>query len=40
MFHENGKVSSPKAKVDGKLIKSGKDPLTSTLKAKDMEDKM
>ena len=40
MFHENGKVSSPKVKVDGKLIKSGKDSLTSTLKAKDMEDKM
>ena len=24
IFHENGKVSSPKAKVDGKLIKVGR----------------
>lgn len=40
IFHENGKVNSPKAKVDGKLIKSGKDSLMSTLNAKDMEDNM
>ena len=40
MFHGNGKVSIPESKVDDKLTKSGKDPLMSTPKAKDMEDRM
>ena len=40
MVHENGKVNSPKKKVDGKLTKSGKDSLKGMFNAKDMEDKM
>ncbi|XP_050278090.1 uncharacterized protein LOC126719598 [Quercus robur] len=38
--HENGKVDSPKEKVEGKITKSGKDSLTGMVNAKDMEDKM
>nr|POF23781.1 uncharacterized protein CFP56_13718 [Quercus suber] len=40
IFHENGKVSFSKAKVEDNLIKSGKVPLTGTLKAKDTEEDM
>lgn len=40
IFHEKGKVNSPKEKVKGNLIQSGKHSLTSTLHIKDMEEGM
>lgn len=40
IFHEKGKVNSPKEKVEGNLIQNGKHSLTSTLHIKDMEEGM